>query len=533
MTNRPGDFGPGGLPVHASGPGSTVPADMDSTSVDIDPEQLARQAEGGTQHPSSVPPPDPKTDGSSRLGVLRHKHFRTVWSAAFVSNIGNWMELVGVQILVATQTKDIKMSAYLGMAATLPILLFGLIGGLVADRTDRRRLLMITQFLMMAVAAGVLAVSLMSWAPGSEYTRAWILIALTALNGVVMAFNMPAWQVLTPRLVPREELTRAITLLGIQFNMSRVVGPLLAGALMAFSTLPFGLTGLNLLFIINTCSFMIVAAAVWTTPPSPVASADFSNPVGQITAALKFMVGSRGPLAVFLAVVTVSALAAPLIRLLTQFAIDVYHHANDDAENTTTRLIAILGVGAVAGGVLVRRIPPWYPKHHFIPASIAGLGLFITLFGLLRSETWASLVMLPIGLFWIWSFNQTWAAMQNLVPDEMRGRVMSVAGVASFGATGVGVMLSGLVGDRLKDITLLGYHLTATEATQAAVLSLSITLLAAGIVMLLFRTPEVDGLPRLPPGSRRSRSLINAILATEHRPGAQRSPRAMDASPDQ
>ncbi|CAN5843327.1 hypothetical protein BH11PLA1_BH11PLA1_23950 [soil metagenome] len=535
------------IPLHTAGPGGAIEADLDSASLGRNASPAERAAAAHAATPARVEA-DALTAGASpaaaarlasetrhsRWGVLRHKHFRTVIAAAFCSNVGNWMELVGVQILVATQTKDLRMSAGLGIAATIPTLTLGLFGGLVADRVNRRTLLIVTQLLMMLVAAGVLAVSLMHWPPGSAYTRGYYLIALTALNSAVMAFNMPAWQVMTPSLVPRSEIMQAMTLNGIQFNLGRVIGPLAAGVLMAAAPalmLRLGWidaaslgsedqasVGVRILFMFNTLSFLVVAAAVWTTPNVKPRSTDFSRPVAQIRAALSFIISGRAPRAVFLAIVTCSALAAPLIRLVTQFAVDVYGESADKAETTTTFMIALLGAGAVTGGLSLRFLPSWYPRHHFIPVSISGLGLLITLFACLQNKTAGYIVMFPIGLFWVWAFNQTWASMQSLVPDDLRGRVMAVAGVASFGATGLGFIIAGGVGGLLNERSLFGHVVTPGESTQAAIAVLAITLAIAGIFMLIHRTPEIDDMPRLAPGRAARRNLIHAVLAREHWP---------------
>jgi MFS family permease len=127
-------------------------------------------------------------------------------------------------------------------------------------------------------------------------------------------------------------------------------------------------------------------------------------------------------------------------------------------------------------------------------------------------------IMFVVGVFWIWSFNQTWAAMQNLVPDAMRGRVMAIANTASFGATALGVLLGGFVGEIVlaRLVSDLGKADAAWYGAQAAVLVLSVPLTVAGMVMLIKRTPEVDGMPRRPAART---GLVNAILAKEHWPG--------------
>ncbi len=458
------------------------------------------------QPPPPSLPPSLHNNRGSYSEVLAHKHYRNVLLAQFLSNIGTWTEMFAIQVFVADRTGSLADQGILGALSTLPIFVFGLLGGVVADRSDQRKMLIITQILASVVAFGVVAVSLVRFDEGSHTPVYWF-FALSTINSIVMAFNFPAWQVLTPRLVPRDLLTRAIALNGIQFNLARVLGPAMAGAVLAQWASPP-------LFVFNAFSFLLVAAVVATTPKPPITVPDPRPVLAQIASAWEFIRRSRGPWAVFLAQVLISFLAAPMVRLLTLFVIDVYGMPKKTAETTSGIMLAVQGVGAVIGGLALRYVPAWYPKHHFIPLSVAALGASITLFAATTS-LWAGYgAMLIVGFFWIWCFNQSWAAMQVLSPDEVRGRVLSLTTVASFGATGIGVFLAGLLGEGLKDWA----HITPGLATQLTVAALGVPLLIGGVFMLMHRTPEVDGMTPAPPGTRPSRNPIRAALAVEHWP---------------
>ena len=443
--------------------------------------------------------------------MLRHTHFRRVWAASFVSNSGNWMELVGIQMTVATITGELKMLGIHGAATLTPILVFGLFGGLAADRFNRRTLLVVTQAMLMVLAVAVAVASMLRWE--KPITQVWVLIALGSLQGLVMAFNMPAWQVMTPRLVPKTELTAAITLNGIQFNLARAIGPALAGLIM-------GTWGTTPLFWLNAATFLGVMLAVWHTPDAPAPKSDGRHAWRQIGDAISYIVRGRGPLAIFMAMFLMSMLAAPLVRLLSMFVIDVYHLHGDAADKTIGWLLGVQGLGAVAGGLCLRYIPPWYPKHHFIPLAVAACGLAITLFALAQDQWLGYAAMTVVGFFWIWAFNQSWAAMQNIVPDSMRGRVMSVANVAAFGATAAGGLAGGYFGELLagRTLPLIGIVVSKAASTQAAIGGLSVLLLLSGLVMMILRVPEVDGLPRASATWRERLDLFNAITARNHRP---------------
>jgi len=439
----------------------------------------------------------------SRYGVLRHKHYRNVLGAQFLSNVGTWMEMFAMQMVVAKATGSLADLGVLTLVAHVPIFLLGAFGGLMADRFNRRTLLIVTQIMLGFVAVGVAVVSSMEF-DSSRTLVHWLLIFAT-INGVIAAFNFPAWQVLTPRLVPKGELTKAITLNGIQFNLARVIGPGLAGLMLAsLSATP--------LFVFNAFSFFAVAAVVMTTPDSPPAKIA-GDAFAQLREAFRFLVYEKGPRAVLIAQVLISMLAAPLVRMLSLFVIDVFGLGGKQAEQAGGLLLSIQGVGAVIGGLCLRYIPAWYPRHHFIPLSAAALGLSISLFAVTTNLVMGCIAMLICGFFWIWSFNQSWAAMQVLAPDALRGRVMSLTTVASFGATALGAFVAGYFGESLKH-----GGINDTGATQASVAFLSLPLFIAGLVMLIIRTPEVDGDPRPAVTMKARRTLWNAITAREHRP---------------
>jgi len=443
---------------------------------------------------------------SSRLGVLRHKHFRHVWIGAFGSAIGTWMEHVGVQWLMAEQTNSAAMMGYLALAQFGPMIALGPVGGLVADRVDRKKLLIVTQAIMMVIAASLTAACAMDVATPRT------LMVLMLLHGITTAFNVPAWQVLTPRLVPREGLPRAIALNGLQFNLARAVGPALGGVVMAQM-------GATWLFVINTLSFLGVIFAVSGTPRPVTTQATVSgrgvlaDAHAQLMEAFGFVFRNKGPLCVFIGLVLYSTLAGgTIMRMLPLFVSRVYG-AEESAYGV---LLAMMGLGAVIGALGFQVIPTWYPRHHFIPLSIVGGGVSIAVFSAMESFWPACAVMLVVGLFWIWAFNSSIAAMQMLVDDRMRGRVMAVMNMVVFGAAPVGALLAAWIGDALAGHTASGEP--TARAVQLGVGLLAAVLACAGVVMLIWRTPEVDGIQPGERGYDRRPGLWRGITASGHRP---------------
>lgn len=481
----------------------------------------------------SAPPISATPSGSTRSsqGIVHETAtFRDVWanvqyrrviSAQFLSNVGTWMEMFAISMFVAQTTGRLDDQGTLGLVQQLPIAVLGIIGGLAADRLNRRALLVYTQALAGLVAVGVAVVSMVHFENPRNAVH-W-LFALGLLNGCVLAFNFPAWQVLTPRLVPREQLGRAIALNGIQFNLARVVGPALAGYLIAqighiagwerYSSAPC--------FVFNAASFFFVAWVVSRSPDAPAPPPDGHSVKNQLKSAWQFLIHKPGPRAVLTAQVLLSFLAAPLVRMLSLYVIDVYGLSKSDAQAAGGTLLAVQGIGAVVGGLSLRLVPPWYPKHHFMPLSVALLGVSMTVFSLTTTLWTGYLAMAVCGFFWIWAFNQSWSAMQILAPDHMRGRVLALVTVLAFGATALGALLAGIGGEALKG------PLSNAHATQLSVGGLSVVLMLAGMCMMVVRTPEIDGLDRH--GHKRvDLDLTNAVLARRFRP----KPAATEADSD-
>ncbi len=181
--------------------------------------------------------------------ALRNPNFRLFWSGNFLSNIGTWMQNVAQGWLVLLLTNSAFWLGVVGFAGSIPFILFTLFGGVIADRVDKRRLLLVTQTAMMILA---FSLATLAW---FKVITVWEVAAIAFLNGVAMSMNAPSYQAMVPRLVKREDLTNAIALNSAQFNMSRILGPSLGGYAMA----AFGVAG-N--FFLNGVSFLAVLWAL-------------------------------------------------------------------------------------------------------------------------------------------------------------------------------------------------------------------------------------------------------------------------------
>src|SRR4051795_3835207 len=200
-----------------------------------------------------------KNDNFPRaIRALRNRNFRLFWTGNFLSNIGTWMQNVAQGWLVVTLTNSSFWLGVVGFAGSIPFLIFTLFGGVVADRVNKRRLLVVTQTLMMVLAF------LLAGLTYFKMIGVWSVAAIAFANGVAMAMNAPSYQALVPKLVPREDLTNAIALNSAQFNMSRVLGPTIGGFVMAWWGIPAN-------FLLNALSFLAVIFALTRIeyPPPP------------------------------------------------------------------------------------------------------------------------------------------------------------------------------------------------------------------------------------------------------------------------
>ena len=250
---------------------------------------------------------------SSAWAPFRNKTFRALWLAQFVSNVGTWMQSVGAVWVMLELRASPTFVALVATASSLPVVFVGIIGGALADLVDRRRLLLVTQTLML-LAAGALAILDVSGrvTPSS-------LLTLTFVLGVGAALNGPAWQAIQPELVPHEQFPQAVTLGGASINLGRALGPALAGAILVVS-------GAWLVFFLNALSFgaVVVALVAWRREAEEVHGPP-ERFVGAVRAGIRFAFFSRELMVVLVRVGVFSVASAGLMALAPVYATSVLH----------------------------------------------------------------------------------------------------------------------------------------------------------------------------------------------------------------
>lgn len=384
------------------------------------------------------------------------RDFRVLWLGAFTSTTGTWMQKVAQSWLVLGLTGS---AFYLGLddfLAQLPILLFTMIGGVIADRHDRRRLLIGSQCVQMASAFTLMVLVV------TDAVRIQYILALSFLNGVAQAFGGPAYQSLIPSLVPRSDLPNAIALNSIQFNLARVIGPLLASiALAAWGTaVCFGLNG---------ASFMVVIVALMWLRVRHIVPATRNPLLEELRGGLIYM-RKEGTLVALTTLAFISTfLGLPLLTFMPIFAQDVFHQA----ASQYAVMMAFSGAGAVVGALVVAGLGKFRHMGLALLSVQVAFGLLVTGFALSR-VLWVSYALLFLGgAALMVMFSLIASLVQLIVPDPLRGRVVSIYMVAFRG----GMPLGSLVG---------GYFASLTSAP--AVLAVDGLLLAMiGVAFLMNR----------------------------------------------
>jgi MFS family permease len=358
--------------------------------------------------------------------ALRNPNFRLFWSGNFLSNIGTWMQNVAQGWLVLTLTNSAFWLGVVGFAGSIPFLAFTLFGGVIADRVNKRRLLLITQTVMMLLAFLLAA---LAWL---KIITVWEVAAIAFLNGVAMSMNAPSYQALVPKLVKREDLTNAIALNSAQFNMSRILGPTLGGYAMVL----FGVAG-N--FFLNGVSFLAVLFALTRLRYPDERLSRHESMWSSLRAGFAYVRSERQMLMLVWMTVAVSLFGIPFLTFIPYFA-KVQLNAG---ESGLGWLLAASGFGAVLGAMSIAVLG--IIRRRGIVLTATGVVFFTAIIGFCYSQKLALSECLAFlegfsGILMISCFN---VSIQHLSSDEMRGRVMSIYTTSFLGLPPLGALLAG------------------------------------------------------------------------------------------
>jgi predicted MFS family arabinose efflux permease len=358
--------------------------------------------------------------------ALTYRDFRVLWMGAFASSIGTWMQKVAQSWLVLTLTNS---AFYLGLDAflgELPILLLTLVGGVVADRWDRRRVLLVSQCVQMSTAFALAA--LVYW----DAVQVWHVLALSAITGTAQAFGGPAYQSLLPNLVSRDDMPNAIALNSTQFNLARVIGPLLAGVALAA-------WGSAACFTLNGLSFLVVIASLLMLHITHTAPANPRSIATEMRGGLSFVWHHPVILTMTFLALCTTMLASPVLTLLPVMAQTVFNAGPDGY----SRLMAFSGAGAVVGALSVAWMGRFQGMGRAVLLVQIALGVILAGFAMSRvlPLSYGLIFLGSIGL--MMSFSLLTSLVQLAAPNEMRGRVVSVYMMAFRGGMPIGSLAAG------------------------------------------------------------------------------------------
>ena len=374
-----------------------------------------------------------------RLGIaLTHRNFRILWIAALVSTIGTWMQGFAQSYLIYNLTSSnfyLGLDSFLGQ---LPILLFILIGGVVADRHDRRRLLTGSQYIQAFSAlslAGLVATGHI------VPSTVWFIFALSFVSGCGQAFGGPAYQAMIPSLVPRRDLPNAIALNSTQFNLSRVLGPV-AGAIVV------SWIGVVWCFTLNGLSFFVVIVALTMLHVAPhVPQANPRRIREELRSGLRYVRESRVILTLAILAFVTTFLAAPTSTFFPSFATNVLTSSQTPAQRLSM-LMAAQGLGAIVGALIIGSLGRF---KHMGRALLGGqilLAIFVVAFAASRSLPLSVLLVFIYGICSMAVFSMSFSLVQLTAPDELRGRIVSIYMVALRGGFPLGGLVAGAFADR-------------------------------------------------------------------------------------
>jgi MFS family permease len=397
---------------------------------------------------------------SRTFKAFSYRDYRLLWGGAFTSSVGTWMQEVAQNWLILTMTGSaflLGLDAFLG---DFPFLAFSLFGGVFADRFDRRRILLTSQFIQLSSAFLLAA---LIW---QNLVHVWMILTLSFVVGLAQSFGGPAYQALVPTLVDRKDLTNAVALNSIQFNLARVIGPVLAG--IAFYKL-----GAAACFGLNGLSFIAVIFAILALKGGGLVAGGKHEPVlDSLKTGLKTVWNARQLRGVVGMSFAGSFCAMPLLTLLPVMVKDVFH---EDAKGYST-MLAAFGIGAIAGAIGVANFSHVRRKAIIAIATQMTFALLMAGFALSRRVALSTALLVAAGAALMVIFAMFMTLVQSNVEDHLRGRVVSIYSLAFRGAMPVGNLAAGI-----------GASLFGAPAVLVADASI---LFVLGAIVLLRHSPE-------------------------------------------
>jgi MFS family permease len=376
---------------------------------------------------------------TSTWSPLRQPVFRALWMASAVSSIGTWMHDVGAAWLMTSLSPSPFLVALMQAASSLPFFLLALPAGAIADVVDRRKMLLFTQGWMLVVAAllGVLTVT--------GITTPWILLVLTFALSVGSAMNMPVWQAIVPELVAKEELSSAVTLSGIVINLSRSIGPAVAGIVIAA-------TSTGVVFLLNAASFVAVMLVLYrwqrTTQTSALPAERF---VGAIQAGIRYARFAPLLQTVYIRTAAYILFASALFALLPllgrrELGLDALGYGI---------ILGFWGIGGLTGAFIIPKVRQKTSIDHLVAGASVLMGAMMLVLASVRNVYLICGVMFVVGIASLSVMVSLSVSAQTAVPSWVRARAIATQMLVFQGCMAVGSLLWGAIAQRTGISTAL------------------------------------------------------------------------------
>jgi MFS family permease len=366
--------------------------------------------------------------------ALRHRNFQLFFSGQLISLIGTWMQSVAQSWLVYRLTGSALLLGSVGFASQIPVFLFAPLGGIAADRVNRRHIVISTQ-----VAAMVLAL-ILAWLTLSHTIdrQVWLIFVLAALLGVVNAFDIPGRQSFLVEMVGKEDLMNAIALNSSMFNGARVIGPAIAGILVAK-------IGEGWCFFANAVSYIaVIIGLLMMRVQSPVRAA-VASPFEHMLEGFRFVERTAPIRALLLLLGVVSLVGMPYVVLMPIFADQILH----GGARGLGILMGATGVGALLGALTLAFREGVKGLGRWVAWCCAGFGASLVVFAISHTFWVSVILLLPVGYFMMLQMSSSNTLIQVMVPDALRGRVMAVYSMMFMGMAPIGALLGGALADHL------------------------------------------------------------------------------------
>jgi MFS family permease len=389
------------------------------------------------------------------FSALRHRNFRLYFTGQLISFTGTWMTTTAQGWLVYQLTGSKALLGVVAAAASAPMLVFSTWGGWLADRYSKRSVIVVTQLCSMFISLGMAALVF------TKIVQPWQIIVLAILGGITMAFDMPARQSFIIEMTNREDLMNAISLNSSAFNCARIVGPSIAGLLMAHISIA-------VCFFCDGLSFVPVIAGllVMRLPKKEAPTASDGGAIAQALEGFRYVWQHRRVLTILSLFTVVGVFGWSYSVLLPAFAHDVLHLG----ANGYGLLMAGSGVGALAAALTVASAGHMLPTRAMALGGVWIFSVTLVLFAYTRNLYLGVVLLAIVGFGLVLYFSTSNTVLQSIVPDEMRGRVMGIWALIFGGMIPLGSLEAGLMAD------LLGTPATMASGALICALAAFVTL---------------------------------------------------------